>query len=182
MMSVRTTLLLALLAAIPGSIDGATDSATHATRVTVATTGCEPAGPLAITLTGRENIDGLVELDYTLTPRFDGSWMGLAIELPHGGRVRVHDAPASVAWLRGEARVGHALIELPDSARRGEHAAEVRVVAHLGLAQPDGSVDRIGSDATIVLGSGPLPVAGRLVTSGALTTWDVASRHTGGAR
>ncbi|MCB9897677.1 MAG: hypothetical protein H6825_06720 [Planctomycetes bacterium] len=174
MTSARTSLLLALLALVPASPRRAHGS--------VAPRGCEPSGPVSIALSGHDTPDGQFALDYTLTPRLDGSWLGLELELPHGGRIRVHEPPAASPWVRGESRSGHALVELPDDARRGEHAAELHVVAYLGLPQPDGAVERIGSEAATLLGSGRLPVTGREVRAGALATLDVAARHEGGAR
>jgi hypothetical protein len=137
----------------------------------------EPMAPVQITLTTAPGPNGLIDLDYAVSPRLDAAWVTAEVELSHGGRLIEQQAPQLGATARGATAGGRATIELPEAVRAGRQSAELRVVAHVGLAQPDGTIETLGAEAVAVVGEGPLPVDARLVSGGGLLTRDVSARH-----
>lgn len=188
MVFARSGLLLAFILVVPGATTGPVVPPSGVAAVPVAPSlepvpdACRPGGPLQVALTGTPVAGGMLALDYVLTPVLDAAWIAVEIELGPGARVLSHQEPAPGPLARGAARNGRALVELPDAVRSGRQVAEVRVYAFQGLAQPDGSVERVGSEAVLRVGEGELPIDARPVASGGLTTWDVPARHEGGAR
>ena len=127
-------------------------------------------GPVRIEIELPESTSGAFVVTYRATSERSLSSLRTELRLPQGGQVLEARAIEAGVVEAQESRAGWARVRLPS----GGSAVQIEVCAWFVLETSDGGVF-MGTSELVTVGTGPLFVDARPVSSGGLTTRDVAA-------